>query len=78
MYEASGGFTRFWDDTSQTPFLRSPKVNQVISYDDPASLNIKAAFAKRYGMMGVNLFDVHGDTFEFHLTTAAAKGLHGP
>ncbi|KAL0949420.1 hypothetical protein HGRIS_009481 [Hohenbuehelia grisea] len=69
------GFTRYWDECSATPFLRSPEAGQIITYDDPQSLGMKAAFAKQVGMLGVNMFDVHGDTPEWDLIDATRKGL---
>lgn len=74
-YGASGGFTRFWDGCSSTPFLRSSAEDQVITYDDPQSLYMKAAFVKSSGMLGVNLFDIHGDTDAFDLVDSLRYGL---
>lgn len=75
-YSASGGFTRYWDDCSSTPFLRSSG-GQVITYDDPGSLAMKAMFAAKVGMLGVNMFDIHGDSVEWDLIRAARRGLLG-
>lgn len=36
---------------------------------------MKAAFAARVGMLGVNLFDVHGDSAEWDLIHAVRRGL---
>lgn len=62
VFDAAGGFIREWDDCSSTPFLRSPDVGQVVSYDDPESLALKASFVRKVGMLGVNMWEVHGDT----------------
>ncbi|KAF8974431.1 glycoside hydrolase [Flammula alnicola] len=72
---ASGGFERRWDDCSGTPYLRSTSSGQIITYDDPESLGMKAAFAKDVGMLGVNLFDVHGDTDQWDLTDSVRKSV---
>ncbi len=74
-FVGSGGFDREWDQCSCTPFLRSASAGQVISYDDPHSLHMKAEFAQRSGMLGVNLFDMSGDTDEWDLTAAVANVL---
>ena len=74
-FVGSGGFERFWDGCSDTPYLRSASSSQIISYDDPESLAMKAAFAKGVGMRGVNLFDVHGDTDEWDLIDSVRKSL---
>lgn len=57
------------------PFLRSPAASQVITYDDPESLQLKAQFAKEAGIKGVNMFDVHGDTASWELIDAVRSGL---
>lgn len=74
VYTGGAGFERVWDQCSNTPFLRST-VGQVVTYDDPESLGMKAAFSKKVGMMGINMFDVHGDTDEWELIDAVRKGL---
>ncbi|KAK2466301.1 hypothetical protein APHAL10511_001943 [Amanita phalloides] len=71
----SGGFERRWDECSNTPFLRSTSANQIITYDDPSSLHMKAQFVKEMGMKGVNFFDIHGDTNGWDLTDAVTNGL---
>ncbi|KAL6309630.1 glycoside hydrolase [Sparassis latifolia] len=75
LYDGWSGFSRYWDNCSSTPFLRSPHADQVVTYDDPLSLGLKAAFAAQSGMLGVNMFDVHGDTDQWDLTDALRKGL---
>lgn len=75
IYTSSGGFTRYWDECSSTPFLRSESIHQVITYDDPLSLGMKAAFAAQVGMLGVNMFDVHGDSAQWDLTDAVRRNL---
>jgi chitinase len=74
-FVGSGGFEKDWDGCSCTPFLRSASAGQVISYDDPRSLRMKAEFAQRSGMLGVNLFDISGDTDGWDLTAAVANVL---
>jgi len=75
LYTGWSGFTRYWDNCSSTPFVRSGAADQVVAYDDPLSLGLKAAFARDAGMLGVNLFDVHGDTDQWDLTDALRGGL---
>lgn len=71
----SSGFQRSWDQCSATPFLHSDA--QTIPYDDPESLAMKGAFAKKTGMLGVNMFDVHGETDQWDLITATRNALFG-
>ncbi|KAH9943511.1 glycoside hydrolase [Epithele typhae] len=74
-FAGAHGFRRTWDACSSTPFLRSAGARQVVAYDDPASLEVKAQFARRAGMRGVNMFDVHGDTDAWDLVDALRRGL---
>ncbi|KAJ1309099.1 hypothetical protein OPQ81_004777 [Rhizoctonia solani] len=74
-YVGAGGFNRLWDVCSGTPYLVSQNAKQVVAYDDPQSLGMKAAFARGAGLRGVNMFDVHGDTENWTLTDAIREGL---
>ena len=75
VFTAAQGFERRWDACSSTPFLRSAGARQVVAYDDPQSLEMKATFARYAGLRGVNLFDIHGDTDEADLADALRRGL---
>ncbi|EJD01206.1 glycoside hydrolase [Fomitiporia mediterranea MF3/22] len=74
-FDASGGFTRYWDSCSSTPFMTSPYVNQVVTYDDPRSLGLKASFAKQQGVLGTAIWDLSGDTPQWDLIDALRSGL---
>ncbi|KAH7343349.1 glycoside hydrolase family 18 protein [Rhizoctonia solani] len=74
-FVGAGGFSRLWDVCSSTPYLVSQNAKQVVAYDDPQSLGMKAAFARGAGLLGVNMFDVHGDTDNWTLTDAIREGL---
>lgn len=71
------GFTRHFDNCSQTPFLFNPKTRDFIAYDDPQSYGAKAAFARQHGLAGVNMFDLTGDTEDSKLIRAARAQLMG-
>jgi hypothetical protein len=74
-FQGAGGFTRHWDLCSSTPFLRSEFAEQIITFDDPHSLSLKAAWVKESEILGVNIFDVHGDTDDWDLVDSIRKGL---
>ncbi|KAJ3774473.1 glycoside hydrolase family 18 protein [Lentinula raphanica] len=74
-FTASNGFSRYWDQCSATPFLRSQASNQVVSYDDPESLRMKGQFAKKMGLLGMNTWDLSGDTPQNDLVIAFIDGL---
>ena len=75
VYTALKGFEREWDACSSTPYLRSAAARQVVTYDDPQSLEMKAVFVRYAGLLGVNMFDIHGDTDSWDLTDALRRGL---
>jgi len=58
-YTASEGFSRHWDACSPTPHLVTLVTHQLMTYDDPDSLCLKAARATQLGITGLNIFDVH-------------------
>ncbi|ODN99057.1 hypothetical protein I350_07211 [Cryptococcus amylolentus CBS 6273] len=60
-YVGDGGFTRHWDSCSSTPWLKSSSSGQIITYDDPESMNLKAQFAAQAGLRGCNVFSIDGD-----------------
>ena len=55
--------------------MRSEDARQVVTYDDPVSLEMKGQLVRQAGMLGVNMFDVHGDTDEWALVDSLRKGL---
>lgn len=75
VYVGCGGFTREWDVCSSTPFLHSEAGAQVITYDDVESLHLKATYARQRGLLGVNIFDLHGDTNQWELVDSLRQGL---
>jgi len=75
FFDGAKGFERRWDSCSSTPYLRSLTAGQIVAYDDPESLHMKAEFARKVGMLGVNMFDTHGDTDQWDMIDAARKAL---
>ncbi|KAI0322472.1 glycoside hydrolase superfamily [Amylostereum chailletii] len=74
-YVGCGGFVRYWDACSSSPWLRSASAGQIVTYDDAESLGLKAGLVKQKGVLGVNVFDVSGDTDQWDLVDAIRKGL---
>ncbi|KAF8592399.1 glycoside hydrolase family 18 protein [Ramaria rubella] len=75
LFVGNGGFQREWDACSSTPFLRSETMQQIVTYDDPESLAMKAGLVKKMGILGVNMWDAHGDTREWDLIDGIRRGL---
>lgn len=49
---AGNGWSRYWDDASQTPWLFNPSTNVFISYEDIRSFRNKVAYGKQKGLRG--------------------------
>ncbi|CAO3596496.1 unnamed protein product [Absidia cylindrospora] len=62
--ETGDGWTRYWDDQSKTPWLFNPSSKLFISYDDPASLQIKVDHVGCEDLGGVMVWDIHQDNGE--------------
>ena len=74
-FDASGGFDYHWDSCSSTvskpspssqapdhqPWLQSWDTDQVVTFDDPSSMSLKAQFAAQAGLRGCNMFSIDGD-----------------
>ncbi|PWN31662.1 glycoside hydrolase [Meira miltonrushii] len=74
-FDASGGYTKYWDDCSDTPYLANGNI--VVTYDDPDSLYDKADFARLAGIAGVAMWSIDGDTSTQVLANSLIAGLKG-
>ncbi|WVR00132.1 hypothetical protein IAU59_007274 [Kwoniella sp. CBS 9459] len=76
-YVGASGFTRHWDSCSSTPWLKSEHSGQIITYDDPQSMNLKGQFAAQVGLRGCNIFSIDGDWTgsSWPLTDSVRSGL---
>ncbi|RCI04615.1 hypothetical protein CU098_002201, partial [Rhizopus stolonifer] len=69
------GWTRHWDNVSQTPWLFNPTTQNYITYDDPQSLDIKVQHALCEDLAGVMVWDIHQDNGEL---LDVVNKIHGP
>jgi chitinase len=74
-YDAGSGYTKYWDDCSDTPYLATGSI--VVTYDDPDSLYDKADFAHLAGIAGVAMWSIDGDTTGNVLINSMIAGLQG-
>lgn len=73
LYDGAGGFTKYWDDCSDTPFLSDG--SRVISYDDTSSTFDKGAFASAAAIGGISMWSIDGDTKDWALVNSAIAGM---
>lgn len=74
-YIGKQGFVRYWDDKAQAPYLWNAQTRTFISYEDPQSLALKAAYVKAHGLGGVMYWEHSLDRNE-QLLDVLVKGLH--
>ncbi len=53
-----------WDEEAQVPWLWNPKERRMVSYDNPRSLAIKAAYVKQHGLGGIMYWEQRQDDNE--------------
>lgn len=73
-----GRFARYWHDEAQVPWLYSAEDQIMITYDDPESLALKAAYVKEHGLGGVMFWELSQDTDDHALLKALADTLNAP
>lgn len=59
------------------PWLKSTHTGQIVTYDDPQSMSLKAQFALQAGLRGCNVFSMDGDWTgsAWPLTDAVRSGM---
>jgi chitinase len=55
------GFTRYWDDAAQAPYLYNVEKHIFVSYEDPESLKGKCKYVRSHKLGGVMFWDYFGD-----------------
>jgi chitinase len=73
----SEGWEKHWDDAAQVPWFSNPGMDEVISYDDERSVELKGKWAKKNGLRGVFFWEVSQDFIggDHVLVKAARKGF---
>lgn len=71
-----GTFSRYWHDEAQVPWLYDPKGGVMITYDDPASVGVKADYVRTRGLGGVMAWELSSDDGDHSLVTAIHDHLH--
>jgi chitinase len=56
------GFVREWDAQAQAPFLWNAQTRAFITYDDPQSIAIKAAYVRKHKLGGMMFWELSQDS----------------
>jgi chitinase len=71
-------YPRFWHATALVPWLYNPDTGIMISYDDPLSLTLKAAYVVRNQLSGVAIWQLSADDDNHSLLAALDAELSRP
>ena len=63
-YENKNGFTRYWDEFAQAPYLFNPTDSIWISYDDTLSVKVKTRYTIEKQLGGIMFWELSNDTKE--------------
>ncbi len=74
-YIEKNGFTRFWDESAQAPYLWNPDSLIFVSYEDTVSIKLKIDYLKEKGLGGV-MFWEYTDDYESQLLDAIYYNLN--
>ncbi len=70
----SNGFTRFWDDKAEAPYLWNSAEKTFISYEDEESVKYKIEYLKNKGLAGVMFWEYSAD-YDKTLLNAVVENL---
>jgi chitinase len=71
------GPVRFWHEQVKVPWLFDPQSGLWVTYEDPESINHKAAYVRDNGLGGVMIWELSEDDAESSLLNAIHLGLRG-
>ena len=69
--------SRQWEPTSAVPFLVDETGTNVLSYDDPESVQAKGQYVKANGMLGAMFWEYRYDSDDHALLKALVKAVYG-
>jgi chitinase len=64
---------RYWDERAKVPWLYDSRRELMISYDDPQSIGIKAAYARQHNLGGLMIWEITGDDTAQSLLKACSE-----
>ena len=62
QYEGKNGYTRYWDEVAEAPYLYNPTDSIFFSYDDTTSVKLKTAYAREEDLGGIMFWELGNDT----------------
>ena len=75
QYMDQEGYQRHWDEAAQVPYLWNPIKKAFVTYEDPQSIQAKAAFIQKEGLAGAMFWKYRSDTTQT-LISALSQNLY--
>ena len=69
--------TRQWEPTSMVPYLVDDSGKNVLSYDDPQSVEAKGTYVTANGMLGAMFWEYRYDSSDHALLKSLVKAIYG-
>lgn len=60
-YVNKNGYTRYWNDAAQVPYLFNQTTKQFVTYDDAQSIAAKVAYIENLGLGGAMIWELSSD-----------------
>ncbi len=60
----NSGWSPFWDDCSQVPYLRNQDETEIVSYDDERSLSLKCRYVEEKQVAGLIIWELSLDHYQ--------------
>jgi chitinase len=70
------GYTYYWDDTAQAPYMYNPSTKQICTFDDERSLTLKTKYAIDQRLNGIMFWQLGDDNNNHDLLNAIDKAAH--
>lgn len=70
------GYTYYWDDTAQAPYMYNPAVKKIYTFDDERSLMLKTKYALDQHLNGIMFWELTNDNRNHDLLNAIDRVVH--
>src|SRR5699024_8849775 len=69
------GYTSYWNEAAQVPFLYNDELGEFVSYDDVQSIQAKVDYVKEKGLAGAMIWEINQDDAAGSLLQTVSTGL---
>jgi len=70
------GYTYYWDDTAQAPYMYNPATKKIYTFDDERSIMLKTKYAIDQKLNGIMFWQLSDDNANHDLLNLIDKAVH--